>query len=158
MRRCTNLSKQGAARKHGQAGWRRLRTIAYVAEKRTGSLAAAIGVSEKQQPYTSMRGARRRCPARREKRYGCRGEAAWDYAYTGKTLRTAWIWRFYGILDPNPVRECRRRDSRSRPGSTGIYEHENGRAKRSTLKESASARAWERKPGGASVGGGAMGP
>ena len=46
------------------------------------------------------------------------------------------IWRNYGTLDSDPVQDCCRRDSRSRPGSTGNYEHEPGRGEaETTLKE-----------------------
>ncbi len=50
-------------------------------------VAAAIGVSEKHQPYTSRQGAGRRCPARKGPPWRGHGEATGDYTATESPSR-----------------------------------------------------------------------
>ncbi len=53
--------------------------------------AAAIGAQENTKRYTSRRGARRRCPARKGLRCCGRGETARDSVFTEEPFRTATI-------------------------------------------------------------------
>jgi len=52
------------------------------------SAAAAIGAQENTKPYTSRRGAGRRCPARKGLRCCGRGEADGDSVFTAEPFRT----------------------------------------------------------------------
>jgi hypothetical protein len=78
-------------------------------------------------PYTSRRGAGRRCLARGERRHGSRGEAAGDCAYAAESLRTAADpvgWE--SVTGTERTGYSCRRDSRPWPGSTGNYEQSEG--------------------------------
>ncbi len=80
------LWRPRAARKRGHAGWRRLR-IAYAAEERTGYCSRRHRCIRKTPTYTSMQGARRRCPARKGPPWRGRGEATWDCTATESPSR-----------------------------------------------------------------------
>ena len=115
-----------------------------------GGMRPPPSVLRKHQPLTSRRGAGRRCPSRREKRCGGRGEAVGDCVHTDKTFRAAAEIVQYGvscivrdaavagIQDPDPVR--RENTNMKKGGATW----------RPPSRKSASARLRKRKPGGSS--------
>jgi len=132
-----NLCRPGAARKRGQAGWRRLQ-IAYAAKKRPGNCSRRHRCFRKNANPTRPSGKQGSVAPQEEKNGMVAVERPQETApISARLFARRRIWRFYGDLDPNPVRGCRRRDSRSRPGSTENYKHEAGRGEvETTLKKS----------------------
>ncbi len=119
-----NLCRPRAARKRGQVGWRR-RQIACATEKRTGCCGRRHRVfqnnTDPKRPGGEQGGA-----APQEEHYGMvaeerpQGTASVPQDSSRGGVDRAVQGFLYG------TRYCRRRDSRSRPGSTGNYEQSEG--------------------------------
>ena len=146
-----NLGKPAAARNRGRAGWRRLR-IAYVAEKRTGHCSRRHRCFRKTPTLNVQAGSREALPHKKRKTIwwpwrGRRGLRLYrqDSSHgggSGGTTEPLTLTRYRtavaGIQDPGPVR---REITNMKPG---------GEKRRPPSRKDASARLWERKPGGAS--------